>query len=129
MRILQTAILAFVGLSALASIAVAQAPISSYGAETPFKMTILGTRYRTDVEAVISSLTKSRATRNLVPSGISQNHLEYSGIYMGSADSLLADLKGLSENRYNLESQISNDGTIAITLRKIQPSAPAIATP
>ena len=96
-----------------------QPTASSYGGETKFRIIILGTRYRSDIDSIIQSLIKSPSTKRIVPMVISQDHLEYEGSYTGNEHSLISDIRGLAMNRFNMNESRGSGGEILITLRKI----------
>lgn len=109
---------------------------SSSGAQTvapsqplKFKLIILGTRYFSDVDVMKKGLSRSPYATRIVPSEISQRHLEYEGTLTGPAESFIADITGLSQNRFDVESRYDRDNILVVTLRKIQtllaPEAPA----
>ena len=107
----------------------AQPVESSYGGQTKFKIVLLGTRHRSDIESIIRSLMKSPLTERIVPTAISQDRLEYEGTYTGSEQSFVADIRGLAMNRFNINESRGSGGEVLITLRKIQPVAAPAAPP
>lgn len=109
-------------------------PFSGAQTATPsqplkFKLIILGTRYFSDVDVMKKGLSRSPYAARIVPSEISQRHLEYEGTLAGPAESFIADITGLSQNRFDVESRYDRDNILVVTLRKIQtllaPEAPA----
>lgn len=85
-----------------------------------FKLIILGTRYFSDVDVIKKGLSRSPYATRIVPSEISQRHIEYEGTLAGPAESFVADITGLSQNRFNVESRYDQDKMLIVTLRKIQ---------
>lgn len=93
----------------------------------PFEITIIGTRYYTDVSPVINGLKRSPSAKNLTASSETQGNIVYIGSYLGTPEALLSDLRGLAADRFGLESRQGKDGRWIFTLKKapIMPIAPA----
>ncbi len=102
------------------------------GESIPFEITIIGTRYHTDVSPIIKGLRRSPSAKNLVPHSETQNNVVYTGSYLGTPEALASDIGGLAADRFGLESRQEKDGRWIFTLKKsspIVPSAPDFNAP
>ncbi len=87
----------------------------------PFTLIILGTRKASDIEIIRKNIKSLKYIRNFIPSQISQKHLEFTGSFMGSEETFLADIESLSAERYEVKSKDDRTRGLVITLRKIKP--------
>lgn len=88
--------------------------------QTPFVLAITGTRHRADVEAISKNAARIRGVSGLIETSASQNRVEFSGVYSGDVQSLLADIEGLAQDRFEVHSKPDKGGRLVITLRKLK---------
>lgn len=100
--------------------AIAQSASYSGVSAINFKLIILGTQHRADIDVIRKNLVKNPLIKDFVPREISQRHLEYTGSFLGLVDNLQADIQSLSSNRFNVEIAYDKNGQLVMTLRKIQ---------
>ena len=91
------------------------------------KITLLGTSHREDVQIMTSNLSKVAGMQNFAPTVIAKKHFEFAGTYNGNPQDLIADVKSLASDRFSVNSK-NRSGTLTMTLRKIEPPAPATPT-
>lgn len=94
---------------------------SSYDVRTsPFALIILGTRNSQDVDVIRQNLSHLVFVKMLVPSFQGQKHIEFEGQYAGPKETLIAEVKTLISDRYDMETRDDKSRGVVITLRKIQ---------
>jgi len=98
-----------------APLAAAAPPISS-----PLTVILLGTRYPQDVDIIRQHLLEHPSVLRFVPSAASQGRLEFSGAFTGDADALLAEIRGLAVDRYELTATNDAARGLVLTLRKMR---------
>ena len=132
-RLLLTALLAMLlmpAASALAQVEDAEGgdvAASSSAAEstTPFTIIFLGTRVAGDVDVIRKNVARLPSVRVLVPLMESQMHVEYFGALAGSEEGLVADIRSLAADRFDVESRNVRNQGLVITLKKMAAPAPA----
>ncbi|MFA4875003.1 MAG: hypothetical protein WC956_04815 [bacterium] len=87
---------------------------------TPFILIILGTRNSGDVDVIRKNVSRLPYVKKFVPLFESQKHIEFLGGLSGSTDTLVADVRSLAADRYEMESRDDKRRGLVITLRKIQ---------
>lgn len=97
------------------------------GPAIPFRLVVLGTRYYADVDVLLRNLRELPPVEQLVPRLESQNRLEFDGRFRGPPPSLVADVRSLAANRFEV-AQAQEGKLLLLTLRKsaapIAPLAP-----
>lgn len=88
--------------------------------QTAFTLLIVGTRHYADVEVMRKNVGRIPKMQRLVETVSSQNHLQFSGLYGGEVDSLIADIQGLAADRFDVQARDDKARGLVITLRKIQ---------
>ena len=85
------------------------------------KVTILivGTKHFSDVNIIHKNIKKNNSIQNLLQTVSSQNHIALTGTFSGSADSVIADIEGLAQDRYEVQKKNDKNQGLIITLRKI----------
>ncbi len=86
---------------------------------TPFTIIIMGTRNFGEVDQVRKNLSRLSTVRLIVPLMESQQHVELFGAMTSTADQLLADIRSLSADRYNVESRNDRERGLIVTLKKL----------
>lgn len=97
--------------------------VQAWSAEqtAPFTIIILGTRKASDIEVIRKNIKSLKYVSKFTPSLVSQRHLEFTGLYIGSEETLLADIESLSADRYDVKIKDDRTRGLVITLRKIKP--------
>lgn len=88
-----------------------------------FHVIILGTRKRSDIELIRTSMDKLKYVTLFVPSLVSQKHIEFAGKSIGDEETLIADIESLSQDRFEVKSKHDRKRGLVITLKKIPPIA------
>jgi hypothetical protein len=84
-----------------------------------FTLVILGTRKAGDIEVIRRNLRDLPYVTLLIPTSVSQRHLEFSGRLAGDEATLIADIESLSADRYDVVAKRDRRRGLVITLRKI----------
>jgi hypothetical protein len=97
------------------------------GENYPLTIAIVGTTNYNDVSAILKNLKRSPQVSQLTISLSSKGLIELKGSYHGERDSLVDEIRGLSQDRFSLELQKQKgkqaSNAISITLRKLTPQA------
>lgn len=101
------------------------AAASSEISQTAFTLLIVGTRHHADVEVMRNNVGRIPKMQRLVQTVSSQNHLQFSGLYGGAVDALIADIQGLAADRFDVQARDDKARGLVITLRKIQGDQPS----
>lgn len=88
-----------------------------------FRIIVLGTRRRADIELIRKNIVKLKYVTLFVPSSVSQKHIEFVGKSIGDEETLIADVESLSQDRFDVKSKRDRKRGLVITLRKIPPTA------
>ncbi|MFH1829869.1 MAG: hypothetical protein ABH871_03730 [Pseudomonadota bacterium] len=91
------------------------------GLSSPFTLIILGTRSASDIELIRKNIKSLAYIKGFSPSQVSQRHLEFTGSFVGSEETFLADIESLSADRFEVNSKDDRERGLVVTLRKIQP--------
>jgi hypothetical protein len=86
---------------------------------TSFTLIILGTRHYSDVDVVISNLKNLPYIDRIVPTLTSQMRQEFEGSFQHNEGDLIADVRSLAADRFDLETRTDDPSGLVITLRKI----------
>lgn len=89
-------------------------------ASIPFSLLIVGTRHYADADVMSKNIRRIQKVQRLVQTVSSQNHVQFAGVYGGAPESLLADIQGLAQDRFEVQSRDDQARGLVITLRKIQ---------
>lgn len=95
-------------------------PVSPAVEAVSFTLIISGTRHYQDIEVIARNISRLPLMQRLAPSVSSQNHVQFMGLFGGQQEALLADLRGLAADRYEVQSRNDDARGLLITLRKIQ---------
>ena len=90
-------------------------------AQTPFAIDIIGTNNFKDVSVIQDSLINSDGMKRIYVASTSRNFVRLEGFTLASPENLKSDILGLSQDRFDAEFALYNDGGILITLRKKPP--------
>jgi len=85
----------------------------------PFSLIIVGTRSASDVDVIKRNLADRLYVKLLVPTVVSQRHLEFAGSHTGDEATLIADVESLASDRYDMVTKHERKRGLVITLRKI----------
>jgi len=91
--------------------------------EKPLSIAIVGVKNYNDVNLMIKNLKRSQQIKDLTVSLSSRELTELSGNYQGSQESLMEEIAGLAQDRFEVELSKKSrkaDAPLAITLRKIK---------
>lgn len=92
-----------------------------------FSLLIIGTRYFTDVDVITKNLKALATMKHFVPVLSSQRHAKFSGRFLGTEEALLADIRSLAADRFEMETRQDVKEGLIITLRKMSAYQPADA--
>jgi hypothetical protein len=84
-----------------------------------FTVDLLGTPHFEDVGVIQSGLEKADGIESIYVARSSRNFVRLKGVATCKREQLLNDLKGLAQDRFNVEVEDKADGSLIITLRKI----------
>ncbi|MBN1283684.1 MAG: hypothetical protein JXA24_07945 [Proteobacteria bacterium] len=111
----------FVIASSLCALAGEQGGAASARAEeSGFAIIILGTRSAADVRVIEKNLRSLPYVSLMVPTVMSQQHLEFQGRMSASDEAMVADVAGLAQDRYEVKARREHRRGLVITLRKIK---------
>ena len=85
----------------------------------PFSLIIVGTRSAADIDIIKRNLADRPYVKLLVPTVVSQRHLEFAGSHTGDEATLIADVESLASDRYDMVTRQDRRRGLVITLRKI----------
>ena len=86
----------------------------------PFTLIIMGTRHYPDVDVMRRNIARISLMQRFVPTVAAQNHLQFAGAFGGAEEALVADIRGLAADRYEVQTRQDKTRGLVITLRKIQ---------
>ena len=86
----------------------------------PFTLIIMGTRHYADVDVMRRNIARIALMQRFVQTVAAQNHLQFTGAFGGAEDALVADIRGLAADRYEVQTREDKTRGLVITLRKIQ---------
>jgi hypothetical protein len=86
----------------------------------PFTLLIMGTRHYSDVDVMRRNIARIAFMQRFVQTVAAQNHLEFAGSFGGAEEALVADVRGLAADRYDVQTRQDKTRGLVITLRKIQ---------
>jgi hypothetical protein len=86
---------------------------------TSFTLIVLGTRHYSDVNVVISNLKNLPYVDRIVPTLTTQMRQEFEGSFQRKEGDLVADVRSLAADRFDLETRADDPSGLVITLRKI----------
>ena len=92
-------------------------------ANYPLNITIVGTTKYQDTDFIIKNLKRSPQVEGLVISTSGRNLVELEGFYHGSRDSLIEEINGLAQDRFEMEVQKPggkrSGEDLSVTLKKL----------
>ncbi len=86
-----------------------------------FTVDILDTKNFGDVNTVLAGLQRADGVNEVSVVRSNRNFVKLAGTMEGDAEHLINDIKGLSQDRFSVKARNLEDGTLAITLRRLGP--------
>lgn len=85
-----------------------------------FTIDIVGTNRFADISVVHTGLHRSDGVERVHVVRSNENFVRMEGVTKAKEKDFLSDLEGLAQDRFDVTTQRAQDGSLAITLRKIK---------
>ena len=89
-----------------------------------FTIDIVGTIHFTDVEHVKKGLARADGARDVRVTRSSRSFTRLEGSFAGTREHFTRDLSGLTQDRFDVRINEKNNGTLDVTLTKLEPLVP-----
>ena len=111
--------------SAAAPQAFAAEPVASSYSQpaaeaTPFTLIIVGTRHYSDVDVMRRNIARIPLMRRFVQAVSSQKHIQFLGLFGGTEEGLLEDIRGLASDRFDVGIRKDRTLGLVVTLKKME---------
>ena len=89
-----------------------------------FALDIVGTAHFADVEHLKKGLMRADGTEGVRVTRSSRNFTRIRGTFQGKRENFERDLAGLAQDRFSMKIIDGNDGTVVVTIMKLEPLVP-----
>lgn len=102
----------------------ASTPVATTEAATPFVVDIIGAATYADSAVVQRGLEYADGVSSVTMTRSGRNYMQLVGLMTGEVDLLIADVRGLAQDRFSVETVRDARGQLVITLRKLGTPSP-----
>lgn len=112
----------FVAILFTAALADASAPEETLRFD--FALDVIGTSHFEDIEHVKNGMMRSEGAQGVRVTRSSRNFTRIMGTFRGKREDFERDLAGLAQDRFTLRIAEEKDGTVMVTITKLEPFVP-----